>query len=104
MVGPVGHKKRGGLLAGIYGGNQGDIGKVGSSLKWVIQDDHVPLPPACPLDGGLYGHRHGSQVDGYVGRLCDHVTRMVKDGTGEVAPLFDVGGKGGPGQGNPHLL
>jgi hypothetical protein len=36
--------------------------------------------------------------------LGDHLPIPVKDGTGRVASLFDIRGKGGPIEGNPHFF
>ena len=55
-------------------------------------------------DGGGNGEGHGTEVDGDVGGLGDHVAVGVEDGAREVEALLHVGGVGGALEGNAHFF
>ena len=105
MVCPVGDKEVGGrAFVPEDRRNEGDVGEMGPSTVGVVQDDRISRADVSSLHGPLHRQGHRPQMHGDVGRLRDHLAPSVKDGTGVIAALLDIGGVSGPTEGNTHLF
>ena len=85
-------------------GDGGDVRQMRSALEWVIQNSDVARLQREAAQRGLHGQRHGAQVDRHVIAHGDRFARVVVNGAGVIAALFDVGRKGRAPQNNSHLL
>ena len=92
--------------AGVMDGrDNGDIRQVRAAGERVVDDRHVARSQRPqPLPHSDEGCWHGAQVDRDVSRLRQQLARRVKQGAGEVAPLFDVCRKRNPLKRDSHFL
>ena len=90
----------------VGGGDQGDVGQVGTAEVGVVEDDDVAGREAVGegLEGSLHGCRHRAEVDRLVSGLGDHFGGGVEQRAGEVLALLHVGGVAGALKCHAHLL
>src|SRR5579859_1056456 len=105
MVGTIGHIKHRRRFAlqkdWLY---QGDIGQVGASTEWIVEDDRVSRLHIHTLNGCLHGEWHGAKMHWHVIALRDDLSALVINCAGVVQTFFDVGRETGAAERNPHLL
>src|SRR3954466_8716750 len=72
--------------------------------KWVVDHRHIGGAEIQSLDGGPYGHRHRSKMEGDVVAHRNHLRITVKHRARVVATLANVWREGTAPQGCAHLL
>ena len=84
--------------------DKGYVREMGAPPVRVVEDHRISRADAPSLHRTLHRQGHRPQMNGDMGRLCDHLPPAVKEGAGVIPALLDVGRVSGPTQGNPHLF
>ena len=84
--------------------HQRDVGQVGTAPEGVIEHHHVAWFQRKSLDRRLHRHGNGPKVYRHVISHCNHFACRIKNRTGVITALLDIGRKGGAPERSPHLL
>src|SRR5689334_23434429 len=75
-----------------------------STVIRIVEDDHIARLNFSRIDRGGHRERHGTEMNGHVVALSNHLAECIKDRARIVPALFNIWRESGPLQSGAHFL